>query len=83
MRAAGNDPILIKRLLDMGAQTLMIPFVQSADEARAAVQAMRYGPRGVRGLAGMTRATRLRRVGVSLAQLSVETVGAKGFNETR
>ncbi|MBV6656591.1 MAG: 4-hydroxy-2-oxo-heptane-1,7-dioate aldolase [Devosiaceae bacterium] len=62
VRAAGNDPILIKRLLDMGAQTLMIPFVQSADEAEAAVAAMRYGPRGVRGMAGMTRATRYGKV---------------------
>ncbi len=62
VRAAGNDPILIKRLLDMGAQTLMIPFVQSAAEAEAAVQALRYGPRGVRGMAGMTRATRYGKV---------------------
>lgn len=58
VRVAGNDPVLIKRVLDMGAQTLMIPFVQSAAEAEAAVKAMHYGPNGVRGMAGMTRATR-------------------------
>ncbi len=57
-RVAGNDPVLIKRMLDMGVQTLMVPFVQSPEEAQAAVDAMRYGPRGIRGMAGMTRATR-------------------------
>jgi 4-hydroxy-2-oxoheptanedioate aldolase len=62
VRAAGHDSVLIKRLLDMGAQTLMLPFVESAAEAEAAVYAMRYGPRGVRGMAGMTRATRYGRV---------------------
>lgn len=58
VRPAANDPVQIKRLLDMGAQTLLIPFVQSAAEAESAVEAMRYGPKGVRGMAGMTRATR-------------------------
>jgi 4-hydroxy-2-oxoheptanedioate aldolase len=42
----------------MGAQTLLVPYVQSAKEAEVAVAAMRYGPRGIRGMAGMTRATR-------------------------
>ena len=58
VRPASNDVVLIKRLLDLGAQTLLIPYVQNADEARAAVAAMRYPPRGVRGVAGMTRASR-------------------------
>jgi 4-hydroxy-2-oxoheptanedioate aldolase len=58
VRPAANDPILIKRILDMGAQTLLLPYIQSAAEARAAVSAMRYGPRGIRGMAGFTRATR-------------------------
>lgn len=58
VRPASNDATTFKRLLDMGAQTLLVPFVQSAQEAEAAVAAMRYGPRGVRGMAGMTRATR-------------------------
>ena len=62
VRPAANDPVLFKRLLDMGAQTLLVPYVQSADEARAAVSAMRYGPRGIRGMAGVTRATRYGRV---------------------
>ncbi|NUB43988.1 HpcH/HpaI aldolase/citrate lyase family protein [Fertoebacter nigrum] len=58
VRPASNDPVLIKRLLDLGAQTLLIPYVQNPDEARAAVAAMRYAPGGIRGVAGMTRASR-------------------------
>ena len=58
VRPAVNDPTLFKRILDMGAQTLLVPYVQSAQEAEAAVHAMRYGPHGMRGMAGMTRATR-------------------------
>jgi 4-hydroxy-2-oxoheptanedioate aldolase len=56
VRPATNDTVLIKRFLDLGAQTLMIPYVQSAAEAAAAVRAMQYAPRGVRGVSGMTRA---------------------------
>lgn len=62
VRPAANDPVLFKRLLDMGAQTLLVPYVQSAAEAAAAVSAMRYGPHGMRGMAGMTRATRYGKV---------------------
>lgn len=62
VRPAANDPVLFKRLLDMGAQSLMVPYVQSAAEAAAAASAMRYGPRGIRGMAGMTRATRYGKV---------------------
>ncbi len=62
VRPASNDTVLIKRYLDIGAQTLLIPFVQNADEARAAVAAMRYAPRGVRGVAAATRATRFGRI---------------------
>lgn len=62
VRPATNDPTLFKRLLDMGAQTFLVPYVQSADEAASAVNAMRYGPQGTRGMAGMTRATRYGKV---------------------
>lgn len=57
-RPAWNDKVLIKKLLDIGAQTLLIPFVQNAEEAHAAVRATRYPPKGVRGVAGSTRASR-------------------------
>lgn len=56
VRPAWNDPVLIKRILDIGAQSLVIPFVQNADEARAAVAATRYPPHGIRGAAGSSRA---------------------------
>jgi 4-hydroxy-2-oxoheptanedioate aldolase len=62
VRPAANDTVLIKRFLDLGAQTLLIPYVQDADEARAAVAATRYPPAGVRGVSGLTRATRFGRV---------------------
>ena len=62
VRPAANDATLFKRLLDMGAQTLLVPYVQSKAEAEAAVRAMRYGPKGIRGMAGMTRATRYGKV---------------------
>lgn len=62
VRPAANDPVLFKRLLDMGAQTLLVPYVQTAEEARTAVRAMRYAPSGIRGMAGMTRATRYGKV---------------------
>ena len=62
VRVAWNDTVLIKRLLDIGTQTLLVPYVQNAEEARAAVAATRYPPAGVRGVAGTTRATRFGRV---------------------
>lgn len=58
VRAAWNDKVLIKRLLDIGAQTLLVPFVETPEEAAAAVAAARYPPQGVRGVAGATRASR-------------------------
>ena len=62
VRPASNDTVLIKRFLDLGAQTLLVPYVQDAEEAGRAVAAMRYPPEGVRGVSGLTRATRFGRV---------------------
>jgi 4-hydroxy-2-oxoheptanedioate aldolase len=62
VRPAWNDLVLIKRFLDIGAQSLLVPYVQSAEEARAAVAAMRYPPDGLRGISGSSRATRFGRV---------------------
>jgi len=58
VRISDNDTALIKRHLDQGAQSIMVPNVRSVAEAQRAVDAMHYGPRGVRGAAGLTRATR-------------------------
>ncbi len=57
VRIPWNDPIMIKQMLDLGAQTLMLPFVQSREEAEGAVRAMRYPPNGSRGLAAIHRAS--------------------------
>lgn len=57
VRPAWNDKVLIKRILDAGAQSLLIPFVQNAAEAGAAVAATRYPQDGIRGVAGSTRAS--------------------------
>lgn len=57
-RIPWNDMVMVKRALDGGAQTLMFPFIQNADEARRAVAYTRYPPDGVRGFAGVHRASR-------------------------
>lgn len=62
VRVAWNDMVTIKRVLDVGAQSLLVPFVSTADEARAAVSYTRYPPKGVRGVAGTTRASRFGRI---------------------
>ena len=61
VRPAANDVVLIKRMLDAGAQTLLIPYVQNVAEAEAAVIATRYPPHGIRGVSALTRATRFGR----------------------
>jgi 4-hydroxy-2-oxoheptanedioate aldolase len=58
VRPAWNDRILMKRLLDIGVQNLLIPNVQSPEEAREAVAATRYPPEGNRGVAVAHRAIR-------------------------
>lgn len=62
VRVPWNDTVLIKRYLDIGALSLLVPYVQNADEARRAVEAMRYPPRGVRGFTGLARSSRFGRV---------------------
>ena len=58
VRLPWNDTVTVKRALDAGAQTLLFPFVQSAEEAKRAVASTRYPPDGVRGMAGMSRGSR-------------------------
>ena len=50
VRPSWNNTVEIKRLLDAGFFNFLIPFVESADEARKAVEATRYPPQGVRGV---------------------------------
>ena len=54
-----GDPVLIKQLLDIGVQTLLIPMVDTAGQARELVRAMRYPPHGFRGVGyGTARVSR-------------------------
>ncbi|MFS8036018.1 HpcH/HpaI aldolase family protein [Xanthobacter sp. AM11] len=61
VRVPWNDPVTLKRFLDIGARSFLIPMVQTADEARAAVAATRYPPHGIRGYAVASRATKFGR----------------------
>ena len=62
VRLPEGNAALIKRYLDVGAQTLLIPMVDTDEQARALVDATRYAPAGMRGMATMTRAARWSRV---------------------
>ena len=62
VRPPWNDMVWMKRVLDLGAQTLLIPYVQTAEEAAEAVSFVRYPPAGRRGVAGGTRATQWGRI---------------------
>ena len=53
VRVAWNDPALIKKAYDAGAVAVMVPQVDTAAEAAAAVEAARYAPEGRRGLSPM------------------------------
>lgn len=59
VRVPVGDTALIKQVLEIGATTLLVPMVESAEEARALVAATRYPPRGVRGVgSGLARSSR-------------------------
>lgn len=63
MRVPWNDAVLIKQVLDLGAQNLIVPMISSAEEARAAVAATRYPPAGIRGVgSALARSARWNRV---------------------
>jgi 4-hydroxy-2-oxoheptanedioate aldolase len=74
VRPPVNDTVVIKQYLDLGVQNLLIPMVNSAAEAEAAVAATRYPPQGVRGVgSALARAARWNRVPDYLARAS-ETI---------
>lgn len=56
VRAPWNDFVTIKRILDAGAYGLLVPYVNTRQEAEAAVKACKYPPEGIRGTAGSPRA---------------------------
>ena len=57
VRIAAQDPVLVKSYLDLGADALMVPNVETAEQAKAVVRMMRYPPQGIRGVGGSMRAT--------------------------
>lgn len=73
VRPEWNDPVMVKRLLDLGAPGLLFPMIQSVAEAEAAVASTRYPPRGVRGVSGATRATKFGRIKDYAARVEAET----------
>ena len=58
VRIANNDQVLVKQVLDAGATSVMFPFIQTVEQARAAVAYTRYPPHGVRGVAAMHRGSK-------------------------
>jgi 4-hydroxy-2-oxoheptanedioate aldolase len=73
VRILDHDPARIKQLVDVGAQTLMAPMVETAAQARELVRAMRYPPLGIRGVGtAMARAARWNGVGDYFAHADAE-----------
>jgi 4-hydroxy-2-oxoheptanedioate aldolase len=63
VRPVNDDPALIKQYLDVGAQTLLVPMIDTAEQAARVVAATRYPPKGIRGLGtGLARAARWNQV---------------------
>jgi 4-hydroxy-2-oxoheptanedioate aldolase len=63
VRVPSADPVTIKQVLDLGAQSILVPMVSSAAEAEAVVQAAHYPPRGIRGVgSALARSARWNRV---------------------
>lgn len=68
VRVPGNYPVVIKQVLDLGAQNILVPMVSSTSDAEAAVSAVRYPPRGQRGVgSALARSARWNRVDGYLA----------------
>jgi 4-hydroxy-2-oxoheptanedioate aldolase len=64
VRSASGDATLIKQYLDIGTQTLLIPMVESSEQARLIVAATRYPPAGIRGVgSALARASRWSQIG--------------------
>lgn len=63
VRPVQGDVALVKQYLDIGAQTLLIPMIDTPDQAELMVRAMRYPPEGIRGMgAALARASRWNQV---------------------
>ncbi|MFC3243582.1 aldolase/citrate lyase family protein [Gordonia humi] len=88
VRAPDGDPVMIKRLLDIGVTDLMVPMVDTAEEAAALVAATRYPPAGIRGVgSALSRASRWNRtpgyltVADTTVSLTVQVESTAGLAE--
>jgi 4-hydroxy-2-oxoheptanedioate aldolase len=73
VRPVRSETALIKQLLDIGAQTLLLPMIDTPEQAREAVAATRYPPQGIRGVgAALARASRWNRIPGYLEQAADE-----------
>ncbi len=73
VRPVIGDVALVKQYLDIGAQTLLVPMIDTAEQAREMVRAMRYAPAGIRGMgAALARASRYNQVDNYLAQADAQ-----------
>jgi 4-hydroxy-2-oxoheptanedioate aldolase len=73
VRPPSGDPNLIKQLLDIGALTLLVPMVETAEQAQQLVRATRYPPAGIRGVgSALARASRFNLVPDYLARADAE-----------
>ncbi len=73
VRPEWNNPVVVKRLLDLGVPGLLFPMIQSVEEAELAVASTRYPPNGTRGVAGGTRATKFGRLTDYVSRVEDET----------
>ena len=90
VRVPALDTVLVKQYLDLGAQSLVIPMVDSAADAEAAVRAMHYPPHGVRGVgSALARSARWNRIpdyldrAADLVTLVVQIESAAAVEEAR
>ena len=73
VRPEWNNPVIVKRLLDLGARGLLFPMIQTVEEAKSAVASTRYPPHGTRGVSGAMRGNKFGRVTNYVARIEEET----------
>ena len=73
VRPQWNDPVVVKRLLDLGVGGLLFPMIQNVEDAQKAVASTRYPPSGIRGVSGATRATKFGRISDYVNRIEQET----------
>ena len=74
VRAPIGETWIIKQLLDIGAQTILVPMVETGEQAAALVRAMKYPPQGIRGVgAALARASNFNRIPDYLTTANAQT----------